>query len=166
MAKQKSKSKGKSKKAKKLPLVPKGGQQVLASLIVHDGKAALAFYKKVLGAKVEVSYDMMGKVGHAELRVGESLFAIADEWPEYGALGANRIGASPVILSVYVKDCDKVAAKAVAAGSTITRPAEDQFWGDRTVQIKDPFGHLWTLSTHKEALTEKEIKARMKKLFA
>lgn len=154
----------KGKKAKKLSLQPEGFGTVTPSLIVHDGKAAIAFYKKVLGAELLVSYDMGGKVGHAELTIGDSIIALADEFPEFGAVSARTLKGSPVINMVYVKDCDKAVAKAVKHGATVTRPAEDQFWGDRNAQIQDPFGHLWTLAQRVEDLSAKEIKKRMAKL--
>ncbi|MGA2457128.1 MAG: VOC family protein, partial [Terriglobales bacterium] len=102
-------------------------------------------------------------VGHAELKIGDSHIMLADENPAMGHRSAESIGASPVSLLVYLPDCDKVVAKAVAEGAKILKPVEDQFYGDRSGFIQDPFGHFWSVATHKEDLSPKEIEERVKK---
>ncbi|HWP94299.1 MAG TPA: VOC family protein [Gammaproteobacteria bacterium] len=148
-------------KARKVSFIPKGYATVTPYLIVHDGKAALEFYRQVLGAKVLMTFPMGDKLGHAELRVGDSLVMLADEFPESGAVSPRTVGGSPVNLMVYVKDCDKVIERAVQAGATLTQAADNKFYGDRSGTITDPFGHRWTIATHIEDVTPREIKKRM-----
>jgi PhnB protein len=105
-----------------------------------------------------------GLVGHAELQIGDSRIMLADENPAMGHRSAETIGASPVSLYIYLPDCDKVVDKAVAAGAKIQRPVADQFYGDRSGFIQDPFGHLWGIATHKEDVSPEEMNERMKKM--
>jgi PhnB protein len=106
-----------------------------------------------------------GKVGHAELQIGDSRIMLADENPAMGNRSAETIGGSPVSLYVYIPDCDKVVAKAVAEGAKILKPVQDQFYGDRSGFIQDPFGHLWGIATHVEDVSAEEMKERMKKMM-
>ena len=101
-----------------------------------------------------------GKLGHAELQVGDSRIMLADEFPEMGAKGPRSFGGSPVNLLLYVNDCDAVFARAVAAGATVKRPLKDQFYGDRSGTVEDPFGHSWTIATHKEDVPPAEMQRR------
>jgi len=105
------------------------------------------------------------KIGHAEIQIGDSHVMLADEFPEMGFLSPQSVGGSPVMMHLYVEDVDATANKAVAAGAKVTKPVADQFYGDRSGQIRDPFGHNWYVSTHKEDVTPDEIDARRAKLF-
>ena len=102
-----------------------------------------------------------GKVMHAEIKIGDSPVMLADEFPEMGARSPQSLGGAPVSLMIYVEDVDKVAAQASKAGATTNRPVKDQFYGDRSGTFTDPFGHVWTISTHKENVSAEEMKKRM-----
>src|SRR5262245_35699592 len=121
------------------------GYPPLTPYLICDGAAqAIEFYKNVFGATSNLCMDMPGgKIGHAELRIGSSVFMLADEYPEMGAKSPKTIGDTPVKMHLYVEDCDAVVAKALAAGATLTRPIEDKFYGDRSGLITDPWGHVW-----------------------
>ena len=141
--------------------VPDGYRSITPYVIVRGGAAAIAFYQKVFGARLRMKLDAPGgKIGHAELEIGDSLVMLADEHPEMGALAPPTIGGTPVGLHVYLADVDAVAAKAIAAGATLKRPVADQFYGDRLGSIVDPFGHLWHISTHIEDVSPDEIARR------
>jgi PhnB protein len=141
--------------------VPDGYRSITPFVIVRGGAAAIAFYQKVFGARLRMKLDAAGgKIGHAELEIGDSLIMLADEHPEMGALAPPTIGGTPVGLHVYLADVDAVAAKAIAAGATLKRPVADQFYGDRLGSIVDPFGHLWHISTHVEDVSPGEIVRR------
>jgi PhnB protein len=141
--------------------VPDGYRSITPYVIVRGGVAAIAFYQKVFGARLRMKLDAPGgKIGHAELEIGDSLVMLADEHPEMGALAPPTIGGTPVGLHVYLADVDAVAAKAIAAGATLKRPVADQFYGDRLGSIVDPFGHLWHISTHIEDVSPDEIARR------
>jgi PhnB protein len=158
----KATSKVKSSKRKTVKYIPKGCSSVTPYLIVHHAADALKFYKKALGAK-EVSRfadSKSKKVMHAEIRMGDSLVMLADEFPEMNCLSPRSIGNTPIFISLYVEKVDKMVKKAVALGATLLRPVQDQFYGDRSGTIRDPFGHIWTISTHMENLTEKVIHMR------
>ena len=101
-----------------------------------------------------------GKIGHAELELGESLIMLADEFPEMGIRGPKAVGGTPVMISIYVEDADAVFDAAVAAGATALRPVENQFYGDRTGQFEDPFGHRWSVATHVEDVPPAEMEKR------
>ncbi|MGA6985023.1 MAG: VOC family protein [Terriglobales bacterium] len=151
---------------KKVSYIPKGYNTVTPYLVIKGAAKAIDYYKKVLGATVVVRMDgPEGRVGHAELQIGDSRIMLADENPQMGNRSAESIGASPVSLYVYLPDCDKVVAKAVAEGAKILKPVQDQFYGDRSGFIQDPFGHLWGIATHKEDVSPKEMAERMKKLM-
>ena len=101
-----------------------------------------------------------GVIGHAEVRIGDSIVMLADEFPSMGAKSPQSLGGSPVGLMLYVPDCDAVVTRAVAAGATLERPLQDQFYGDRSGTIVDPFGHKWTIGTHLEDITPEEMEKR------
>ena len=107
-----------------------------------------------------------GTVGHAELQIGDSRIMLADENPQMGNRSAETIGGSPVSLYVYLPDCDSVVHKAAAQGAKILKPVQDQFYGDRSGFIQDPFGHLWGIATHVEDVSDAEMKERMKKMMS
>jgi PhnB protein len=141
--------------------VPEGYPSLSPYLIVRDGAAAIDFYQKVFGAKLRMKLDGPGgRIGHAELEIGNGLVMLADEHPEMGALAPTTIGGTPVGLHLYLEDVDAVATKAIAAGATLKRPVESQFYGDRLGSIIDPFGHLWHISTHVEDVSPEEIGRR------
>lgn len=150
---------------KKVSYIPKGYNTVTPYLVIKGAAKAIDYYKKVFGATVVVRMDGPdGRVGHAELQIGDSRIMLADENPQMGYRSAESIGASPVSLYVYLPDCDKVVAKAATEGAKILKPVADQFYGDRSGFIQDPFGHLWGIATHKEDVSDEEMKKRMKKL--
>ncbi len=150
----------------KVNYIPKGYNTVTPYLVIKGAAKAIEYYKDVFGAKVVVRMDGPGgKVGHAELEIGDSRIMLADENPQMGNRSAESIGGSPVSLYVYLPDCDKVVAKATAAGAKVLKPVENQFYGDRSGFIQDPFGHLWGIATHVEDVSETEMKERMKKVM-
>jgi len=130
-------------------------------ITVKNAAAAIAFYEKAFGAKEE--YRLAGpdgQIGHAELIVGAGRFMLADEHPAFGALSPPSVGGTPVTLHLYVADVDETIARAREAGATVLRPAQDQFYGDRSGMIADPFGHRWFLATRKETLTPGQMRER------
>jgi PhnB protein len=141
--------------------VPEGYHSVTPYLAVDDGARAIAFYKAAFGAtEVMRMPGPGGKVGHAEIRIGDSRIMLADEYPDMGFRSPKTYGGSPVGLHLYVEDVDDVARQAVAAGAKELRPVKDQFYGDRTGSFEDPFGHVWHIATHKEDLSPDELKRR------
>jgi PhnB protein len=151
---------------KKVNYIPKGYNTVTPYLVIKGAAKAIEYYKNVFGATVVVRMDGPGgTVGHAELQVGDSRFMLADENPQMGNRSAESIGGSPVSLYVYMPDVDKVVGKAVAGGAKILKPVADQFYGDRTGFLQDPFGHLWGIATHIEDVSPAEMKERMKKMM-
>jgi uncharacterized glyoxalase superfamily protein PhnB len=136
-------------------------------LVIKGAADAIAWYQKTFGAEIVMRMDAPdGNPMHAELKVGTAQFMLTEEQPQHGALSPKTLGGSPCSALLYVPDVDAVVAKAVAAGSTITMPVADQFWGDRSGHFIDPFGHQWFISTHKEDLTPAQINERVQKLFA
>jgi PhnB protein len=141
-------------------------QTATAYLIVNGAAAAIEFYKKAFGAVEVLRLDGPGpRIGHAEIRIGNSLIYLADEFPEYGTRGPQSFGGSPVTIKLLVEDVDSFAAQAVAAGATVVRPVQDQFYGERAGRFADPFGYTWNLSTHKEDLTGEEMQRRMETML-
>jgi PhnB protein len=149
---------------KKVNYIPEGYNTVTPYLVIKGAAKAIDYYKKVFGATVVVRMDSPdGKVGHAELQIGDSRIMLADENPAMGNRSAENIGGSPVSLYVYLPDCDATIAKATAEGAKILKPLQDQFYGDRSGFIQDPFGHLWGVATHKEDVSPKEMSERARK---
>ena len=147
--------------------IPDGHRTVTPYLAIKNAAKALDFYTRAFGA-VE-SYKLMmpdGRVGHAEIRLGDSLIMLADEFPEFGGKAPDTLGGSPVSLHLYVEDVDAFVKKAVAAGAKERKPVADQFYGDRSGQLEDPFGHLWWVATHKEDVPPAEMQKRAEKMFA
>jgi PhnB protein len=135
-------------------------------LCVSDGAAAIAFYEKAFGAREILRYvDPGGKIGHAELEIGAACIMLADEYPDHGFKDPKGYGGSPVSIHLFVEDVDAAIARAVAAGAVVLRPAEDQFYGDRSGKLEDPFGHVWLLSTRKEDLSTEEKQKRFAALM-
>jgi PhnB protein len=142
--------------------IPEGHQAVSPYLIVDGAARALDFYKKAFGATELFRLEAPGgKIGHAEIKIGDSVVMLADVHAEMQAHDPHHYKGSPVSLHVYVTDVDAVAKQATAAGATVKRPVQDQFYGDRSGTFEDPFGHTWHVSTHKEDLTPEEIGRRM-----
>jgi PhnB protein len=148
-------------KASQVKPVPQGFHNVTPYLVVDGAAKALDFYARVFGATERMRVPGPGgKVGHAEIRIGDSMIMLADEHPEMGARGPRAFGGSPVSLMLYVEDVDAIVKRAVAAGAKILRPVEDKFYGDRSGSIEDPFGHHWHVSTHKEDVPPDELERR------
>jgi len=130
-------------------------------LIVDDAVAAIEFYAWVPGATERMRMPAPeDKVGHAELQVGDSVVMLADEFPGMDARGPKAVGGTPVTLYVYVEDVDSVFERAVQAGAKALRPVEDRFYGDRSGQFEDPFGHRWDVATHVEDVPPEEMAER------
>lgn len=146
--------------------IPAGSHTVTPYLIVTDAARAIEFYVAAFGA-VEVGRIAMpgGKIGHAEVQIGDSRVMLADEFPEWDARAPETIGGTPVSLMLYVADCDAVIARAEALGAKVTQPAQDKFYGDRNGNVTDPFGHKWTIATHVEEVSFEEITKRAAALF-
>ena len=142
--------------------VPDGYHTVNAYLIVDDAAKALDFYAAAFGAKELYRLPMAGKIGHAEVRIGDTNLMLSDEWPEMQALGPNKRGGPTASFVIYGADCDAAFDRAVKAGAKVDRPVEDQFWGDRMGTVVDPFGHKWMLGTHKEEVAPEEMERRGK----
>jgi PhnB protein len=141
--------------------IPQGYPRLTPYLIVDDAGAAIDFYTSVLGAKERMRMGGPdGKVGHAELEIGDSVVMLADEHPEMDALGPRTVGGTPVSLHVYVEDADGVFTRALEAGARELRPLEDKFYGDRLGSFEDPFGHHWHVATHIEDVQPDEMSRR------
>jgi PhnB protein len=148
-------------KKKAVAPIPAGHPAISPYLIVDDATRALEFYKKAFGARELMRHaGPDGRIGHAELRIGDSIVMLADEHPEVNARSPKTVGGTPVSLHLYVKDVDAVARQAVGAGARVTRPVQDQFYGDRSGTFEDPFGHQWHLSTHIEDVSPAELRRR------
>ena len=146
---------------------PAGYHTLTPYLIVNGAAKAIEFYKTAFGAtEVMRMPGPEGKIGHAELQIGNSRIMLADENPNMGQghSSATTVGGSPVSLYVYLPNVDQVVQRATAEGAKVLRPVEDQFYGDRTGFIQDPFGHLWGVATHIEDVSPKDMEERMKKL--
>ncbi len=145
--------------------VPDGYHALTPYLCVKGAAAALDFYALAFGAREVMRLEQPdGRVGHAEMKIGDSHFMLADEFPEMGHLGPRTIGGTPVSLLLYVDDVDEVFARALEAGATEKRAVADQFYGDRNGVLEDPFGHVWSIATHKEDLTPEELQRRLREM--
>jgi PhnB protein len=146
--------------------IPEGYHTATPYLIITNAAKAIEFYKEVFGAKeLDRLATPDGKVGHAEIQIGDSRIMLADEFPEWDARSPKTIGGSPVVIMLYVEDVDAVVQRAVAAGARLFKPVTDQFYGDRSGTITDPFGHKWTIATHIEDVSPEEMKKRAAALF-
>jgi PhnB protein len=141
--------------------IPEGYHSVTPYLIISGAAKALEFYKKALGATEVMRLDHGGKIGHAEIKLGDSHVMLADEFPEMGVRSPLSIGGTPVGICLYVPNVDAVFKQAVDAGAKVDRPVQDQFYGDRSGTVIDPFGHKWTIATHIEDVSPEEIGKRM-----
>lgn len=144
--------------------IPDGYHSITPYLAVRQAAKAIEFYKKAFGAEELFRIPMPGDtIGHAELKIGDSIFMLSDENLEWGNLSPLALKGTPVFLNLYVNDCDAVIDRAVKAGATLVMAASDQFYGDRNGRITDPFGHHWIVGTHKEDLTPEQIAERAAK---
>ena len=147
--------------------VPEGFRTVTAGLCVSPCDQAIAFYEKAFGATTRSRMTMKGKIGHAELKIGDSIIFLSDEFPEMPGCRAPRtLEGTTGGLYLYVPDVDAACDRAVKAGAKVLMPVADMFWGDRYGQVQDPFGHIWGLSTHKEDLTPEQMAQRQQAFFA
>ncbi len=143
-----------------------GYHSVTAYLTVDDAAAAIDFYKAAFGAEEVMRMPMGDKIGHADIVIGDSHIMLSDEFPDMDKLGPKARGGATSSLMIYVENADAAFDQAVAAGATTIRPVEDQFYGDRSGWVKDPFGHEWTLSTHIEDVSPEEMNKRMTEMMA
>ena len=147
---------------KKVEPIPAEYSGVTPYLSVNDAASAIEFYKKGFGAtEIMRLPDPSGKIGHAEVKIGNAIVMLADEFPEHGHVSPKTLGGSTVKLHMYVEDVDAFFDKAVAAGAKILIPIADQFYGDRSGRLEDPFGHIWLVSTHTEDVSPEEMQKRM-----
>jgi len=141
--------------------IPEGYHTVTPYIIVKGAVAAIEFYKKAFGATERMRWaDPSGRIGHAEIQIGDSPIMLADEFPEMEVRSPQSFGGTPVFLCIYVEDVDARVDQAVAAGAQVVRPVQDQSYGDRSGTLTDPFGHQWTLATHKEDVSPEEMDRR------
>ena len=141
--------------------VPQDYHSVTPYLAVDDGARAIAFYKAAFGAtEVMRMGPPGGQIGHAEIKIGDSFIMLADEFPDMKALSPTTIGGTAVLIMLYVNDVDDIFKRALAAGGKELHPLEDKFYGDRSGTLLDPFGHMWTISTHKEDVPPEEMQRR------
>lgn len=141
--------------------IPAGYHSIIPYLIVDGAARAMEFYRDAFGASEVMRMPYAdGRVGHAEMQIGDSHFMLADEHPELGFRGPQPEGPAPVSIMIYVEDADRCFARAVELGATVRKPLENAFYGDRSGQISDPFGHVWTIATHVEDVPPEEMERR------
>jgi PhnB protein len=145
-----------------VPFKPAGYHSVTPYLALRDARAAIDFYGRAFGAELLLTLDMPdGTIAHAEVRIGDSILMLAEESAEWGSRSPQSLGGSPVSLMIYVPDVDAAFERALEAGATRVRPVEDQFYGDRSGTLADPYGYQWTLATHIEDVSTEEAQRRM-----
>jgi PhnB protein len=147
--------------------IPEGYHTLTAYFSVDDAAAAIDFYKKAFGAKERMRMlTPDGKIGHAEVEIGDSVVMLSDPFPQSTVRPPKEVGGTSASVFMYVEDVDAVVQRAVDAGATVTMEVADQFWGDRFGTVSDPFGHVWSIATHVEDLTSEEIAERAKEAMA
>ena len=146
--------------------IPEGYHSVTPYLTISGATQALEFYKTAFGATELFRMEHEGKIGHAEIKIGDSPIMLADEHPEMGNKSPATLGGSPVGIMIYVDDVDQIYNQAIAAGGKEIKPLQDQFYGDRSGTLIDPFGHIWTVATHTEDVTPEEIDRRLAAMHA
>ena len=147
--------------------IPEGYCAVTPFLMVHDAKAAIAFYQRAFGAKEVLRMEGPGgKIAHAELKIADGKIMLADETPQAGMKSPRSVGATTASIFVYVQDVDSAFNQAAAAGAHVDTPPADMFWGDRYGRLTDPFGHIWSLATHKEDVSREEMERRGREAMA
>jgi PhnB protein len=147
--------------------IPEGYRTVTPYLAVEDAAEAIEYYKRAFGATERGRMDAPGgKIGHAELEIGDSLVMLSDALPQFPTRPPQELGGTSVSIFMYVEDVDAVVQQAVEEGATVTMEVDDQFWGDRFGTVQDPFGHLWSISTHVEDVPPEEMAERAKAAMA
>ena len=150
----------------KVNYIPEGYHTATPYLILSDAAKAIEFYKQAFGATEILRMEAPGgKIGHAEIKIGNSHIMLADEMPEMGYLSPQSLGGTPVSIMIYVEDVDAVAGQAVAAGAQVLKPVTNQFYGDRSGSFADPFGHQWHIATHIEDVSLEEVNKRAAALY-
>ncbi len=143
--------------------IPEGYHTATPYLIIRGAAEAIEYYKKAFAASELFRFPSPdGKIGHAEIKIGDSPIMLADEYPEMGYKGPKTLGGSPVSVMIYVQDVDTVFNRAIANGGKVREEVKDKFYGDRSGTLEDPFGHVWHVATHKEDVSPEEMKRRMK----
>ena len=143
--------------------IPEGYHSVTPYLIVRGGAAAIEYYTQAFGARELFRFPAPdGKIGHAEIKIGDSPIMLADEYPDMGYNGPQSVGGSPVSIMIYVEDVDMTFNRAIEAGGTVKEALQDKFYGDRMGTLIDPFGHVWHVATHKEDVSMEEMERRAK----
>jgi PhnB protein len=151
----------------KVPFQPAGYHSVTPYLAVRNAVAAVEFYRRAFGAELTMKLTLPdGRYAHAEIRIGDAHIMMSEENPEWGNTSPQTLGGSPVSFMIYLPDADAAFARAVAAGCSAVRPVADQFYGDRSGTVKDPYGFQWTLGTHLEDVSEAEGQKRMEAMSA
>ena len=147
--------------------IPEGFHTVTPHLIIKGAAEAIEFYKRAFGAEVRGIHQGPGNsIMHAEVKIGDSFIMMNDEFPDYGSLGPKSIGGTSTVIHIYTNDADALFNRAIAAGAKVIMPLMDQFWGDRYGQLEDPFGHRWSIATHKEDLSSEEVQKRGQQAMA
>ena len=145
--------------------IPVGYHSVTPYLIVQGAADAIRFYQNAFGAKEVMRFEHAGSIGHAEILIGDSRIMLSDESPEWGNKSPKTLGGTPGGIALYVEDVDRVFAQALKAGATQVRQVEDQFYGDRSGTVLDPFGHQWSILTHKEDMSPDEMQRRFREFM-
>lgn len=146
--------------------IPEGYHSITPYLVMDGAADALEYYKKAFGATELFRMEHGGKIAHAEMKIGDSPFMLSDGHEEMGYKGPKALGGTPVGIMIYVDDCDAIFKQAIDAGGTELKGLQDQFYGDRSGTLTDPFGHVWTVATHKEDVTPEEIDKRLAAMAA
>jgi len=147
--------------------IPQGFRSVTPYLTLNDAARALDFYKRAFGAQEVMRMDAPGgKIGHAEIKIGDSMIMLADEMPSSGTRSPQSLGGTTAGIFLYVENADTVFNQAVSAGANVEAPLADMFWGDRYGRLRDPFGHSWSVATHKEDVAPAEMSKRMQEAVA
>ena len=147
--------------AQQVKPIPEGYHTVTPYLTVNDGAGAIEFYRRAFGAKERSRMEgPQGKIAHAEIKIGDSLIMLAEEMPGSGCRSPRSLGGSTVNIFLYVTDVDSTFDQAVKAGAKVDTPVADMFWGDRYGKLTDPYGHSWSLATHKEDVSPAEVQKR------
>ncbi len=161
VSKRTSNKRAKTAAKKRAQPIPAGYHTATPYLVCRGAAGAIDFYKRAFGAKEKMRMPGPdGRVAHAEIQIGDSRVMLGDEWPEMGAKSPEMLGGSAGSVFLYVKNVDAFTSKAIGAGATVLMPIQDMFWGDRYGKLKDPFGHEWSVATHKEDLTAKQMAKR------
>jgi PhnB protein len=147
--------------------IPEGYHTVTPHLIIKGAADAIEFYKKAFGAEVRGIHSGPGNaVMHAEIKIGNSILMMNDEFPDFGSVGPNTRGGTSVVIHIYTEDADGLFNRAIGAGAKVIMPIMDAFWGDRYGQVEDPYGHRWSIATHKEDVSREDLEKRGQQAMA